>query len=178
VVPEEPEEPVKEKKVLFQGLTGNLYLLNADGTKRPLVFKRNEHQSISFASLSPNGDKIAMDIWNQNINIASLSVFDIANNTTREIKRGTHHGGITRGIIWSPDNKKLLYSCRETAALWISPIKGGNPIMIGEGRVNRIINNKNREIWNFYSHLNFLDCSDKVLFSHASWFRDSAGRVT
>jgi len=170
VVPEEPKEEEPVDKILFQGPTGNLYTVEINGNNQTRVFEKKEYQSIRFASLSPNGDKIVTTILSLKTNTSSTFILSLIDNTIREIE-----SEIIRimNVVWSPDSKKILYSCRENG-LWIAS-KDGSSVKIGDGRVNRIIDGKSREVSNIYHFLNFF-CNDKVLFSHADRYFYPDGR--
>jgi len=69
----EPEEiiSIRGKKVLFMSPfpAMNLYSINIDGTGQKKLFDRKEYQSIRYASLSPDGRKIAIDLQNRNTSV-------------------------------------------------------------------------------------------------------------
>jgi len=164
VVPEEPKEEEPVDKIFFTGPTGNLYSIKTDGTNQVRLFDKKEYQFIRFASLSPNGDKVVMNIWSSKTNISSNFILNVDNNEIKKIESEIS----IRNVVWSPDSERMLYSCSEKG-LWITSVEDESFIMIGEGKVNRIIDGKSREVSNIYYSLNFLD-NNRILFAHASYY--------
>jgi len=159
------KELVKEKKILFKSPVGDLCSVNFDGTSELKLFDKKDYKYINSASLSPDGSKTTIIVYDQNIKTSFLYILDIVNNTIIEVKNEKGRRSPINHMVWSPDSKKLLYSCREKGALWITSTKEGNSTMIGEGKTYKIIDGKSRKILNFYRYLNFLNSNDVLCIS-------------
>jgi Tol biopolymer transport system component len=123
-----------DRELTFRGVTSTaagLYAIGADGHGLRTILTLREGD---YASLSPDGTKIAYQVWDGTTGTIHVINVDTGADSIPSIDRGTTTGLIDDSPTWSPDGARLLFVRYHGAGgyrLAVVPATGGSVVEIG-----------------------------------------------
>ncbi len=104
----------------------------ASGEETSVISKSGPSQAISWHALSPDGQKIAFRVSDQNTRSSTLNVMPTTGGQSHEILV-MHDPEDIRQVEWTPDGQELIFAkvnpngAHPTTELWGIPAGGGQP---------------------------------------------------
>jgi Tol biopolymer transport system component len=123
-----------DRELTFRGLTNDtagLYAVGVDDRGFRTVLPA---RTGNFASLSPDGTKIAYQVWDGTTGIIHVVNVDTGLDSIPSLDRGTTAGLIDDAPAWSPDGTRLLFARYHGPLgfhLAVVPATGGPVVEIG-----------------------------------------------
>ncbi len=107
---------------------GSLVWIDRQGKEEPIDAPARTY---SYARLSPDGTRIALDIWDQKNSKHDIWIWDLVRKT---LSRFSFNAGTSFSPVWTPDGKRLAFATldREGAAniYWQAADSSGTPELL------------------------------------------------
>ncbi len=122
----------------------------ASGEETSVISKSGPSQAISWHALSPDGQKIAFKVSDQNTRSSTLNVMPTTGGQSHEILV-MHDPEDIRQIEWTPDGQELVFAkvgAHPRTELWGIPAGGGQPhaLLTMEGFIGLSLHPSGRQI--------------------------------